>query len=99
MECVSQFVGEPAARRLVDEGFDGGDERAVTGEPDRIMGPQTDVVKAGGFTEGVVAPAVSITGQVVEEFEFSKDGETGGGAESVFELGQGSDFVVPQVFA
>ncbi len=33
MECVSEFVGETAARGLMDEGFDGSDERAVTGEP------------------------------------------------------------------
>ena len=37
MECVSQFVGEAAAPGLMDEGFDGSDERAVTGEPDRIV--------------------------------------------------------------
>jgi len=66
MECVRQFVGEAATWGLMDKGFDGGDERAVTGEPDRIVGPQTGVVEAGGFTEGVIASAVGITGEVVE---------------------------------
>src|SRR6266404_6122539 len=99
MECISQFVGEPAARGLVDEGLDGGDECAVTGEPNRIVGPQAGVVEAGGFTEGVVSPTVSIAGQVIEEFEFSKDSEVSHAAESVFELGQGSDFVTQQVLA
>jgi hypothetical protein len=55
MECVGQFVGEPPARSLIDEGLDGGDERAVAGEPDRIMGPQTGVVEVGGFPKSVVA--------------------------------------------
>ena len=93
MECVRQFVGEAAARGLLDKGFDGGDQSAVTGEPDRIVGPQTDVVEAGGFTKGVIAPAVSITGEVVEGLEFAKDGEVRGGAESVFEFWQSSDLV------
>ncbi len=61
MECVSEFVGETAARGLMDEGFEGSDERAVTGEPDRIVGPQAGIVEADGFTEGIVAPAVGVT--------------------------------------
>src|SRR6266436_6562240 len=84
----------------MDEGFDGSDERAVTGEPDRIVGPQAGIVEADGFTEGIVAPAVSVTREVVEELEFAKDGEVrGGGAESVFEFGQGGDLVAKQVLA
>src|SRR6202162_2831644 len=99
MECVRQFVGEAAARGLMDKGFDGGEERAVTGEPDRIVGPQAGIVEAGSFTEGVIAPAVSITREVVEALEFAKDGEVGGGAENVFEFRPSSDFVAQQVLA
>ena len=56
------------------------------------MGPQAGVVEAGGFSESVVAPAMSIAGQVVEEFEFVKDGQGGVGAEGLLEFGEGSDF-------
>jgi hypothetical protein len=42
---------------------------------------------------------VSITRKVVEGLEFAKDGEVRGGAESVFEFGQGSDLVAEQVLA
>jgi hypothetical protein len=42
---------------------------------------------------------VSITGEVVQALEFAKDGEVGGGAESVFEFPQSSDFVAEQVLA
>ena len=83
----------------MDKGFDGGDERAVPGKPDCLMGPKTGVVEAGGFTEGVVAAAMSIAGKVVERLEFAKDGEVSGGAEGVFEFRQGSDFVAQQVLA
>src|ERR1700693_6651842 len=99
MECVRQFVGEAAARGLMDKGFDGGDQRAVTGEPDRIVGPQAGIVEAGGFTEGVIAPAVSLTGEVVEGLVFAEDGEGRGGAESVFEFRQGGDLVAEEVLA
>ncbi len=93
MECIGQFVGEPPARGLIDERLDGGDERAMTREPDRIMGPQAGIVKTGGLPERIVASTMRITGKVVEELEFAKDGEIGAGTESRFEFGQGSDFV------
>src|SRR5258707_176495 len=39
MENVGQFVSEPAARGLVDEELDSGDEGAVTGKPNCIVRP------------------------------------------------------------
>jgi len=83
----------------MDKGFDGGDERAVPGKPDCLMGPQTVVVEAGRFTEGVVATAMSVAGKVVERLELAKDGKVNGGAENVFEFRQSSDFVAQQVLA
>jgi hypothetical protein len=83
----------------MNKGFDGSDERAMTGEPDRLLGPQTVVVEAGGFPEGVVAAAMSVAGKVVERLELAKDGEVSGGAENVFEFRQSSDFVAQQVLA
>ena len=35
----------------------------------------------------------------VEEFEFAKDGEIGGGAEGLLQLRQGGDFMAEKVFA
>ena len=99
MERISQFVGEPSVRSLVDEGLHGSDEGAVTGKPNVIVGPEAGLVEADRFPEGVVAAAMSIAGQVVEELEFAKDGEAGGGAEGLLEFGKGSDFVAEQVFA
>jgi hypothetical protein len=65
MERVSQFVGEPATRGLIGEGFDGGNQSAVAGKPNCITGPQACVVEAGGFAEGIVAAAMGIAGQVI----------------------------------
>jgi len=83
----------------MDKGFDGGDERAVPREPDRIMGPQAGVVEANGFTQGIVAATMGIAGEVVERPKLAKDGEIRGGAQNVFEFGQRSDFVAQQVLA
>jgi hypothetical protein len=99
MENVGQFIGEPAARGLVDEGLDGGDKGAITGKPNCIVGPQADVVEAGGFAEGIVTAAMGIAGEVIQELELSKDGEVGAGAESGFEFGQSSDFVAQEMLA
>lgn len=42
---------------------------------------------------------MGIAGQVVEKFEFAKDGEVGGGAEGLLQLRQGGDFAAEEVFA
>ena len=63
------------------------------------MGPQADIVEAGGFAEGIVTAAMGIAGEVIQEFEFSKDGEVGAGAESRFQFGQSSDFVAQEMLA
>jgi len=36
------------------------------------MGPQADVIEAGGFAEGIVAAAMGIAGQVIQELELAK---------------------------
>src|ERR1700736_4349097 len=99
MERVGQFIGEVATQGLIDEGLEGGDESAVAGKPNRILGPQACVVEASGFAEGIVAAAMGIAGEVIQKLELAKDGEVGGGTESAFEFGQGCDFVAAQVLA
>ena len=47
MENPGQFVGETTAWGLIDKGLDGGDESAVTGKPNSIMGPQAGIVESG----------------------------------------------------
>jgi hypothetical protein len=61
------------------------------------VGPQADVVEAGGFAEGIVTAAMRIAGEVIQEFELSKDGKVGAGAESGFEFWQSSDFVAEEM--
>jgi hypothetical protein len=63
------------------------------------VGPQADLVEAGGFAEGIVATAMGIAGQVIQELKLAEDGEVGSGAEGALELGQGRDFVAQQVLA
>src|SRR6516164_2067666 len=97
MEGVGQLVSEATVRGLMDEGFDGGNQCAVVRKPHGIVRPQTVVVEASGFAEGIVAATMGIAREVIQKLELAKDGEVGCGAESIFEFGQGSDFVAPQV--
>ena len=99
MEHVRQFVGEPAARGLIDEGFNSGHQSAIAGKPDGIVGPQASVVEAGRFAEGIVTAAMGIAGQVIQELEFAKHSEAGTGAESHFEFGQGGDLIAQEMLA
>ena len=93
VQRIGQFVGEAAARGLIDEGLDGGDKSAVAGKPNSLVGPQAGIVEADGFTEGIVAAAMGIAGQVIQQLKLAEDGQVGSGAESVFEFGQGRDLV------
>lgn len=99
MECTGEFVGEPSVRGLIDEDRNGGDERAVTRKPNRIVRPQASVVEAGCFPEGIVAAAVRVAGQLVEQLELAKDSDAGGSAEGLLEFGQGGDLVAEEVLA
>ena len=99
MENVGQFIGEPATWRLIDEGLDGGDKRAVTRKPDCLVGPQAGSVEAGDFAEGVIAAAMSIAGQVIQEFQFAKHSDVSACAESGSEFGQSRDLVAQEMLA
>ncbi len=99
MESIGQFVGKATAWGLIDKGLDSGDQSAITGKPNRIVGPQAGSVEAGSLTEGIVAAAMGIAGEVIQKLEFAKDGEVGASAERAFEFGQGCDFVAQQVLA
>ena len=99
VESISQLVGEPPAGSLTDKGLNGGDERAITREPDGIVRPEAGVIETRDLAKRIEAAAMGIAGQVVENFEFAKDGEVGGGAEGLLQLRQGGDFVAQEVFA
>ena len=62
VEGMSQFVGEPTARSLTDEGLNGGDERTVTREPDGIVGPEAGTIEASDFAKRIIASAMGIAG-------------------------------------
>jgi hypothetical protein len=99
MQRIGQFVSKPAMKGPIDKGLDRGHERAETGKPNRIMGPQPGIVEAGAFAEGLVAAAMRIDGEVVQSFQLPKDSEVGRCAQSLFEFWQGSDFVAEEVLA
>jgi hypothetical protein len=75
MQALGQFFGEIAFRGMLHPGFGGGQQRAVTREPDPLMRPQSIGVEAGDLTQRVVTSAMGIAGERVELLEFSEDSQ------------------------
>src|SRR5215467_7741606 len=61
------------------------------------MRPKTLIIKASDFGKGVIAAAMSIAGQIVQWAELPENGDIGGSAEPLFQLGEVGDLVRTQV--
>ena len=99
MESVGQLIGVGAVGGGQDKGFDGGQQRAVTREPDAFVGPDSSVIKAGDFGQRVEASALRVAGQITELLELAENGEVDGSAEHAFEFGQIGDAMAAQMLA
>ena len=91
-----EFGGAEAERGGVDQGACRGAERAVGGEADVAVGPQTAGVEPSAVAEGVELAAMGVGGEVVQLLELAGDGAGGGVAESGGELGEGGDGLAAQ---
>ena len=96
VQGTRQFVGEIPARRTIDECLGGGQQRAEAREPDVCLRPQSLVVKAGDFAQGIVSAAMGVAGEVVQRFEFAEDGDIDRGAEGLLEFVEGGDLAAQQ---
>ncbi|MGH9454103.1 MAG: hypothetical protein ACRD2O_09070 [Terriglobia bacterium] len=72
VQAGSQLSGEVSARGGMDESFGGGQQRAETGEPDVLPRPQSAIVKAGDFAQGIVSAARGVAGEIIQPFEFAE---------------------------
>jgi len=86
-----QFGNEIAARRTVDEGLGGIHQGSMTGEPNRIMGPQTMPVEARDAVEGIESAPMRIAGSIAQLLELSEHGERDLGAQSSLQIGKRGD--------
>jgi len=91
-----QLIGEVSARGTMHAFLGGGQQRAETGKPGFSVRPQSAIIKAGNFAQGVVSAAMRIAGQVIQRLEFAEYGDIDRGAEDLFELVQRSDLVAQQ---
>jgi hypothetical protein len=66
VEPVGEFIGEPALHRVGDPCRQRVHERAMAGEPHRLMGPQAVVVKACDLAQRIEPPPVRVAGQIAE---------------------------------
>jgi hypothetical protein len=66
----SQLMGEVSARGTMDQSLRSGQQRAQAGEPSLCLRPQSVVVKAGDFAQGIVSAAMGVAGQIIQRLEF-----------------------------
>lgn len=97
MQALGQFFGEIALWGMLHPGFGGGEQRAVTREPNSLMRPQSISVEAGDLTQRVVTSAMGIAGERVELLQFSEDRQVHGSTESTLEFLEGGHFASEQV--
>ncbi|MGO9275404.1 MAG: hypothetical protein ACLQOO_35070 [Terriglobia bacterium] len=91
-----EFGSEVARRGLGDEGFHGGQERAITGKPDGSERPQATLIKVGDLIQGVEGAAVGVTGTIGKLLQFAEDGDIGLGAQHELQQRQSGDAVQVQ---
>jgi hypothetical protein len=96
VQGTCQLFSEVAICRTVDEGFDSGEQSALTRKANRLIGPEAEVIEARNCRQRVVTAAVAVAGEIVEQFKLAEDGEVGAGAESALKLGEGGDLVAPE---
>jgi hypothetical protein len=97
MQALGRFFGRIALGGMLHPGFGGGEQRAVTREPDSLMRLQPIGVEAGDLTQRVVTSAMGIAGEIVELFQFSEDGQVHLGCERALEFVEGGLFGLEQV--
>ena len=73
MQHGSQFIGEVSPRGTMNESLCGRQQSAEPRKPDLCLRPQSVIVKAGDFAEGIVSAAVGIAGEVIQQLEFAED--------------------------
>jgi hypothetical protein len=93
VERFGEIAGEESIRHPGDGCLHGREQRAMSGEPDGLMGPEAVVVETGNAPERGVTAAVRVTGQITERFQFPEHGEVDVGIQSAFQLSQSGDFM------
>src|SRR6516164_3818544 len=81
---------------MLNELYRGGQQGAAAGKPSLGMRPQSVVVEACDFAQGIVSAAMGIAGEVIQRLEFAEDRDIDCGAEGVFQLVQGGDFIAQE---
>ena len=99
VQVLGQLMGIVALGRLVHERFRGGQQRAVAGEPDSFVRPQSVIVEVSDFGQSIEAPTMGVTGEVIELLQFAKYRQLGVGAEEAFQLGQLGDLTAAEMLA
>ena len=93
---VVQFVGEVTGRRAGHERGGGVEQGAVPREMNVPIRPQPPFIVLGDGIERIIGPTMGIAAAVAQGRQLAQDGKGDGGAQGVFELRHGGDFLLAQ---
>src|SRR5207247_5004233 len=99
VEDVSEITGEEAPWRMIDKMFNRQKQGTVTGEPHRLVRPETTIVEMSDFIQRVIASAMRVAGSVIEQLEFSEYRDVHVGIQNTFAILKGRNFVVKTMLA
>jgi hypothetical protein len=69
----------------------------MAGKPDALVRPQSAIVEMSNLGQRIKAPAMSVAGEVIQFFQFAKDGEIGIRAEDALQFRQIGDLVAAKM--
>ncbi len=99
MQDIGKLMGVIAVGGAQDEGFHGGQQGSIAREPNRLVRPQSAIIKAGDLWQRIEAPAMRITGEVAELLQLAEYRDSRIGAKHAFEFRQFRDLVAVKMLA
>ncbi len=99
MQDIGQLIRVVAVEGAQDESFHGGQQGSIAREPNRLVRPQSAIIKAGDLRQRIEAPAMRIAGEVAELLQLAEYRDSRIGAKHALEFRQFRDLVAEKMLA
>ena len=86
MQNIGKLMRVVAVGGAPDESFHGEQQGSIAREPNRLVGPQSAIIKAGDLRQRIEAPAMRIAGEVAELLQLAEYRDRRSGAKQAFEF-------------
>ena len=99
MQDIGKLMRVVAVGGAPDESFHGEQQGSIAREPNRLVGPQSAIIKAGDLRQRIEAPAMRIAGEVAELLQLAEYRDRRSGAKQALEFRQFRDLVAEKMLA